>query len=850
MACSIEDACNKKISYRHRDHDDALMPSSKNMTDSKHDVIGVKNEERSTESPPTIPTIDCSPKSCSPNNVMDAEGKSFCAPHLGQNRSAKNNEPNGRGDGTTFFSVNISESVSLDDSSGGKNEMSTNNLIPRSRTRVAAKPARFRQPAEEETSTTKATEHKKKEPKTNNQKKDIAVTTSSSTKDGRTMPLPPKKSRAAGAWTDKEQQQFEAGCLKFGWGNWCYIENCIPTRTRNQVKSHAQKFQKHHPEKKKRLEMAYVQLGNGKTIAKNNALGAKKRKIYDADSSTSLETMSESKKRSKPSELAVPKKPAETSKRAPPTKEKDTPPICKGDSLGVSAIAVPSETKGSKPEKTPVLESDAPRKRSQFVGRARQDDRPGTGPWTSEEHEQFKDGCILYGWGDWRGIASCISTRTNAQVKSHAQKFQKHHPEEKEKMQMEHTWRSELIKKNTLANKEMVQVKKETAERRSPLTKNKTSPTWGKDTRSGGSWSFTEQKQFEDGCILEGWGNWSSVASHIPTRSCPQVRSHAQKYRMNSAEQRERLVSEHKRHYLQSGEETSAKKPSVEAEHTKVRHILLNMAGISRKKDNLHSMSTPGSKCKTIEPMNHVISPPPGPTYKTTVDDYGAAEAILALNFARWDGGQNRRESASSSSEDIGLKESSRPSSSKMNADGGDVCIDSQKNEDEFMVRSEIDLEETSSAASSKTEEFMLKIAEDAHARVDRHKVDDKSLEADKSVATESKNEDKLGPKDSHLASRNVILKGREDSSLPLKCGPIRQSNTNSSLQPPPHWLAVDTWSECLGKIQLWNNQLSGEEQNLEYRKYDNLTDSEKELLRQKLLILMKNRPTTRTASV
>jgi len=568
------------------------------------------------------------------------------------------------------------------------------------------------------------------------------------------------------------------------------------------------------------------------------------------DSSTSLETTSESKKKSKPSGLAAPKKPAEASKRAPCKKEVNTPLVCEGGSLGVSAIAVPSETKESKPEKTPVLESDAPRKRSQLVGRARRDDRPGAGPWTPEEHKQFKDGCILYGWGDWRGIASCMPTRTNAQVKSHAQKFQKHHPTEKERMKMEHTWRSELIKKNTSANKVMVKVEKKTAEKRSPLTKNKTSPAWGEGTTPVCTWSFTEQKQFEDGCILEGWGNWSSVASHIPTRSRPQVRSYAQQYQTYNAEHRERLVSEHNRHYLQTGEETSAKKASVEAEHTKVRHILLSMAGISRKKDNLHSMSTPGSKCKTIESTNYVLSPRPGPTHKTAVDDYGAAEAILALNFARWDGGQNGREPVSSSSEDVGLKESSRASSSKMNADGGDVCADSQKNEDEFMARSQIDLEETSSAASSKTEKVMLKIAEDAHSKVDRHNVDDESLEVDKSGAIEPKNEDKLGPKKLNLASRNSDLKGREDSPLPLKYDPIRQSNANNSLQPPPHWLAADTWSECLGKIQLWNNQLSDEEQNMEYRKYDNLTGSEKERLRQKLLILMKNRPMTRTASV
>ena len=41
------------------------------------------------------------------------------------------------------------------------------------------------------------------------------------------------------------------------------------------------------------------------------------------------------------------------------------------------------------------------------------------------------------------------------------------------------------------------------------------------------SWSAVELKQFEEGCIIEGIGNWAKVASHIPTKTKRQVYYHA-----------------------------------------------------------------------------------------------------------------------------------------------------------------------------------------------------------------------------------------------------------------------------------------------------------------------------------
>ena len=51
--------------------------------------------------------------------------------------------------------------------------------------------------------------------------------------------------RRTGRWTREEHAQFQAGEQKHGWGKWCEIATAIPTRNRIQVKTHAQKVNKH-----------------------------------------------------------------------------------------------------------------------------------------------------------------------------------------------------------------------------------------------------------------------------------------------------------------------------------------------------------------------------------------------------------------------------------------------------------------------------------------------------------------------------------------------------------------------------------------------------------------------------
>lgn len=48
--------------------------------------------------------------------------------------------------------------------------------------------------------------------------------------------------------------------------------------------------------------------------------------------------------------------------------------------------------------------------------------------WLQEEEERFLLGLRLYGWGQWKRIQTIVQTRTNKQIKSHAQKREKVNP--------------------------------------------------------------------------------------------------------------------------------------------------------------------------------------------------------------------------------------------------------------------------------------------------------------------------------------------------------------------------------------------------------------------------------------
>lgn len=60
--------------------------------------------------------------------------------------------------------------------------------------------------------------------------------------------------KKSGPWSWKEHQLFERAVIVHGWGNWVQVKNKVPGRTKDQCKSHAQKFAKHHPAERARLD--------------------------------------------------------------------------------------------------------------------------------------------------------------------------------------------------------------------------------------------------------------------------------------------------------------------------------------------------------------------------------------------------------------------------------------------------------------------------------------------------------------------------------------------------------------------------------------------------------------------
>ena len=74
--------------------------------------------------------------------------------------------------------------------------------------------------------------------------------------------------------------------------------------------------------------------------------------------------------------------------------------------------------------------------------------KPCNGKWISEEQKQFQEACIKHGWGKWTNMLTDIPTRNKDQIKTHAQKFKRDHPEETERLKMEHDWLIQQEKMN------------------------------------------------------------------------------------------------------------------------------------------------------------------------------------------------------------------------------------------------------------------------------------------------------------------------------------------------------------------------------------------------------------------
>eukprot|EP00571_Detonula_confervacea_P017574 CAMPEP_0172311886 /NCGR_PEP_ID=MMETSP1058-20130122/15950_1 /TAXON_ID=83371 /ORGANISM="Detonula confervacea, Strain CCMP 353" /LENGTH=573 /DNA_ID=CAMNT_0013025195 /DNA_START=25 /DNA_END=1746 /DNA_ORIENTATION=+ len=97
--------------------------------------------------------------------------------------------------------------------------------------------------------------------------------------------------------------------------------------------------------------------------------------------------------------------------------------------------------------------------------------RDSLGTWTLDEQHQFERGVITHGWGNWRTIELLVPTRDRIQIKSHAQKFRKHHPIEYATLQQDHEACAEA---EAVVSAKKIKKGKATPRRRGSLSKAKT----------------------------------------------------------------------------------------------------------------------------------------------------------------------------------------------------------------------------------------------------------------------------------------------------------------------------------------------------------------------------------------
>lgn len=736
----------------------------------------------------------------------------------------------------------------------------------------------------------------------------------------------PKKKRLSaqgGTWTEREQRQFLDGICLHGWGNWAAIERGIPTRTRNQVKSHAQKYQKHHPEEKSRLQREFqmkqeqppptkktqkqkqppptttttkqeqkqqVTTTKTKRVAKKSELMTPPVELPVARSARASRAepnadagkkRAESRKRKSPAAAAaIPADPvpepesepkawkrsrpagrrAETAAAANPrddveaaadlrksratsNKARTASPAAEvaGATRGTKAAAAglekPRAKRKPEPSSSIVTRKRAPPARTKAPAMVAENDSPGkrrvlppvppaaatvaadvpknSGEWSELERAQFEKGCMLHGWGNWVAIEPCVPTRTTVQIKSHAQKYRKHHPDKVDMLREEHlrlaAGGGKVRGKRLADDCPQGDVKKSKS-----IKMEGSKSAVDKGTGRGASWSLTEQRQFEEGVVFHGWGNWTEVATHVLTKTSRQVRMHASSYNSGAADDRKQLEREHTRHYqdnLKSEEtgKTRAFSPN---------HILLGTGGMPRT----------SRKAKDRAPLSRTSS------RKMALDDHSAAEAIMALNFSSWGAGKDDAASGTESADETSAVTSSEgdDEAALKAQDGGDASVDLQSSEEEGS-------EEGSRMDSRQFEETGPQTTVDANPSVDSHDPD--TLSESEVEAVEAT----LEP-----CARTAILQGKgdvnsysaaansSDEAAEAQGAPARP---NTSSQPPPHWLAADTWDQCMDNIYRWNSQLSREEQNAEEERYDDFSAKEKERLRRKLVNLMNNRP-------
>lgn len=315
------------------------------------------------------------------------------------------------------------------------------------------------------------------------------------------------ENKSTGNWNDTERQKFVAGCIIFGWGKWSALATLVSTRDKHQIKSHAQKFQLHRPKEYQEL-MAYHNgdelsdncstksnvSGNDSVTSSNaggtlwtedeqeqfkmgviiNGWGSWNEIAKNVPTKTTTQVRSRAlniQRYRQDEEARLKAEHAKLVARNPQlfstdyvrqvtgaaTAEKSTDVAgCseKKHHEVVTCFPLPAKTKSPK-STTSNQDSVKSPKSDGYAG----------GTWTKAEHNQFEQAVIQYGWGDWVSITQKIPTRDKKQVKSHAQKFDIHHPGGRDRLQKEHQKaRMKKLKKGVNVKRKKFEKEEKTAD--------------------------------------------------------------------------------------------------------------------------------------------------------------------------------------------------------------------------------------------------------------------------------------------------------------------------------------------------------------------------------------------------
>jgi hypothetical protein len=247
-------------------------------------------------------------------------------------------------------------------------------------------------------------------------------------------------------WSKEEHNLFEIGCITYGWGEWRAIQEMIPTRKRKEVKSYAKKYNKQHPGTRTRLQgeherqqrlrpsTGFVGTTHGNQMSLTNMTESVSLwRGTTMDYKTGMTVVDHLPLPNKVTDVfvpplsAIPKSTTYSGGLSSPllshsTMSYDKSTIAKSH----KSTAAPDPASMNSSDDTPNLhtwkrtsttdasehESSSPmKKKIKRVYSSVEETPSHEGYWTNEEHSQFEKGIILYGWGNWKRVESCVPTR-------------------------------------------------------------------------------------------------------------------------------------------------------------------------------------------------------------------------------------------------------------------------------------------------------------------------------------------------------------------------------------------------------------------------------------------------------